>query len=610
MTDKDPAIAPMPNGGSSSPDRLAAYDDLAEEDWPAGAVTGLASLGFIKAAIWRSAYFCWVMALTGFVVGCGLYVEFPASYQASTSLLLTASPYEDANTAVTDDQAITQSRAVAALAAQKLGLPPQDVGGLLASYKAVPVTNRVLLISLTAPSADQAVLRASAVAKAFLQIRADNLENEQNDVLASLDQQVSQARQNVSSISSQIGNLSAQPVSSAQQSQLAKLRTELVQANTSLTNSQEAVNSNKTSIQPAISAAVKNSDVLDAAASLPHSRLKHLLLYPLAGLVGGLVLGIAIVVIRALISDRLYRRDDVAYALGAPVKFSVRALRPRRLLPGRRTVAVGRIAAFLGRAVPARARGMVALATVAVDDPEVAGRAVVSVAASCAQQGRQVVLADLAIGAPAARLLGAGGPGVSAVDVDGAHLVVAVPEPDDVEPAGPLGRAPALGSAFTEGVAAACARSDLLLTLATLDPSVGGEYLSTWADDAVAIITAGQSSWTRINAVGEMIRMSGTRLIFGILVGADKSDESLGLTDTSRGDRDGNVAGPDLRSDASSRMVTVDQGHGNHRPVTGGHRRRLATHHVHELSAYHRRLLVAHMHEHVGERTRRPTHVR
>jgi hypothetical protein len=601
VTDKDPAIASFPKGGNISPDRLAAYDDLAEEDWPADAVTGLVSLGFIKAAIRRSAYFCWVMAFIGFVVGCGLYVAFPSSYQASTSVLLTASPYEDANTAVTDDQAITQSRAVAALAAQELGLPPQDVGSLLASYKALPVTNRVLLISLTAPSADQAVLRASAVAKAFLQVRANNLENEQSDVLASLNQQVSQARQNVSSITSQISSLSAQTVSSAQQSQLTKLRTELLQANASLTNSQEAVNSNKTSIQPAISAAMKNSDVLDAASLLPHSRLKHLLLYPLAGLVGGLVLGIAIVVVRALMSDRLYRRDDVAYALGAPVKFSIRAVRSHRWLPGRHTVSIGRIAAFLGRAVPAKARSMVTLATVAVDNPEVAARALVSVAASCAQQGRQVVLADLAIGAPAARLLGAGGAGVRAVDVDGAHLVLAVPEPADVEPAGPLGRAPVLGSAFTEGVAAACARSDLLLTLATLDPSVGGEYLSTWADDAVAIITAGRSSWTRINAAGEMIRMSGTRLIFGVLVGADKSDESLGLTDTSRGGRDSNVTGPDLHSEAGSRLVTVDDGQGNHRPGTGEHRRRLAMHHLHEPSSYHRRLLTAHMHEHVGE---------
>jgi hypothetical protein len=71
-----------------------------------------------------------------------------------------------------------------------------------------------------------------------------------------------------------------------------------------------------------------------------------------------------------------------------------------------------------------------------------------------------------------------------------------------------------------------------VLTLVTLDPSLGGEYLSSWAADAVVVVTAGQSSWTRIHAVGEMIRLAGTRLLFAILVGADKTDESLGTIQT------------------------------------------------------------------------------
>ena len=69
-----------------------------------------------------------------------------------------------------------------------------------------------------------------------------------------------------------------------------------------------------------------------------------------------------------------------------------------------------------------------------------------------------------------------------------------------------------------------------MLTLAPLDPSLGGEYLSGWAHGAVAIVTAGRSSAARIHAVGEMIRMAGTPLIAGVLIGADKTDESLGVT--------------------------------------------------------------------------------
>ena len=65
-------------------------------------------------------------------------------------------------------------------------------------------------------------------------------------------------------------------------------------------------------------------------------------------------------------------------------------------------------------------------------------------------------------------------------------------------------------SAFTEAVTSACASADLLLTLVTLDPSLGAEHLATWAASAVVVVTAGRSSWARINAVGEMIRLAGT----------------------------------------------------------------------------------------------------
>jgi hypothetical protein len=44
------------------------------------------------------------------------------------------------------------------------------------------------------------------------------------------------------------------------------------------------------------------------------------------------------------------------------------------------------------------------------------------------------------------------------------------------------------------------------------------------------VVTAGRSSWARINAVGEMIRLAGTSVASAVLVGADKTDESLGVT--------------------------------------------------------------------------------
>ena len=181
--------------------------------------------------------------------------------------------------------------------------------------------------------------------------------------------------------------------------------------------------------------------------------------------------------------------------------------------------------------MPGNSRGAAALAVVPVDDLQVPALSLVSLAVSLRGEGKQVVVADLCSGAPAARLLGAKDPGVREVSVQDARLTVAVPERDDMVPVGPLGRgsAPAQRSSFTEAVAAACASANLLLTLATLDPSLGGEHLATWATDAVAVVTAGRSSWTKIHGVGEMVRLSGTRLVSAVLVGADKTDESLGI---------------------------------------------------------------------------------
>jgi len=138
------------------------------------------------------------------------------------------------------------------------------------------------------------------------------------------------------------------------------------------------------------------------------------------------------------------------------------------------------------------------------------------------------VVADLAGGALANRL-GAKTRGVGTVRVQGEHLVAVVPDREDVVPIGPLHRR-AKSPLASDELLAACASADLLLTLTTLDPAFGGEHLVTWASDAVAVVSAGRSSAARIHAVGEMIRLAGTRLASVVLLGADKDDESLGTT--------------------------------------------------------------------------------
>jgi hypothetical protein len=42
-------------------------------------------------------------------------------------------------------------------------------------------------------------------------------------------------------------------------------------------------------------------------------------------------------------------------------------------------------------------------------------------------------------------------------------------------------------------------------------------------------VTAGRSAPATIHGVGELVRLAGLRLAFGVLIGADKTDESVGL---------------------------------------------------------------------------------
>ena len=176
----------------------------------------------------------------------------------------------------------------------------------------------------------------------------------------------------------------------------------------------------------------------------------------------------------------------------------------------------------------------------AVDNGKTAAQALVATAMACAQDGKHVLVADLCPGAPAAHLLKAASPGVQPVAVDGAQLAVVVPARDDVMPAGPVhhcrpGPKPGPGDRSApkprpRGAGRRLPEADVLLTLVSLDPALGADHMRTWAGDTVVMVTPGRSSWLRIHAVGELVRLARIPLVSAILAGADQTDESMGLT--------------------------------------------------------------------------------
>jgi len=537
VTDRDDITVFSLNGDNAGPERFGAYDEFAaSENRSADSIPALVSLGFLKAAILRSVRFWCVMAAIGLLVGVGVYAVSPRHYQALASLLLTHGPYEDSQLASVNNTAIAKTLAVAGIAVHELGLQ-QSPGSFTSTYTVTPVTDRILNITASASSSSQAVIQANAIASAFLKFRADGMQTEQNLVVQSLNQQINAANQSLSSIGAQISQLSSQGASPTQQAKITSLRAEQTSAQNTLASLQEALASNQTSTLPGEVAAVKSSVILSVT-PLPHSRLKTLVLYAALGFLVGLFLGLGIVVLRALVSDRLRQRDDIAYELDAPVKLSVGMLRARRwlpALPGRAAQQdrdMRRLIEHLQSAMPKSNQSPVGLAIVAVDNAPIVASAVAAVATSYASQGKYVVAADLSRGAHMAHLLHVKDSGVHPVSRDGVNFTVAVPDRAHPAPIGPL-RAVTSPVGLTQAddtLVASDESADVLLTLVTLDPAVGGDHLATWATNAVVVVSAGESSAERIHGVGEMTRLAGMRLNSVVLLGADKSDESLGLT--------------------------------------------------------------------------------
>jgi capsular polysaccharide biosynthesis protein len=517
-------------------DLLSAYEDSVHlDDHPSGGGTGLVSLGYIAGALRRRARLWVALGLVGLILAGGYTMAFPHPPQATVSVLLVDDPGQNPVDEAATDVALAQSLPVATAVTRELGLG-QSPASFAGTYSAVATTNQVVTITAKGANSAAAVKAASAVATQFLKLRAQYGQTQLQQTQTQLSQQVAEAQQKVNSVGTQLKQAQAQPASAARTATIQSLQAQQTAADSALTTVQQYAAQTRASAQTLSQSMAGGSRVLNEATAVKHSAIKDALLYGVGGLIGGLVLGMAIAVIGAVISDRLRRRDDIAVAFGAPVRLSVGPLRERRLvpaLPGQaaaRARDTGRVLDHLGNAVPGSSKGPASLAVVAVDDPSSVAGVIVALATAKAGTGSKVVLADLSDGAQAARLLQFEGPGIGETGDEDARVTLVVPGGDEVAPVGPL-QSPVTPEGYAEpgeALVKACADADLVLSLVTLDPAFGAEYLATWATDAVAVVTAGRSTSVRIHAAGEMIRLAGTRLGSVVVIGADAGDESLG----------------------------------------------------------------------------------
>ena len=491
-------------------------------------------------AIWRRAWMLCLLAVVGLALGGAAFVAIPPPYKATTSVLVTQSPSLPPTDQILTEVALVQSRTVAVVAMRSLKLPISDkaVEKFSASMSVSSVTDRVIQITVKSTSSDAAVSAARATATAFLEVRDAELRSAERLTTAALTRQINDGKARVASLTAKIAGLPASGLSAEQQTELAKLNSQLRSQKSSLTGLEQAASAEEATAVVTTASMIDGSQVLDPANAIPRSHLKYPVLFYGGGLFGGLAVGLGLIIMLALVSRRLRRRDDVARALGGPVQLSVG--RPGRLgflgrpsMAAAQRPAIRQIVSQLRKSLPPSEHAA-AMAVVTVDDPRAPAVALASLASANARAGKRVLIVDLTSGRAVGRLLNVTEIGVTLTNAEGHEVLIAIPELGSGVPTGPVDRGNPAGpqlppTPFDTQVDKAYRTADIMLTLVDLDPAMGADFLPSWADGAVVMVTAGQSSIMKVHAVGEMIRVSGTALTGAILIGADRGDESLGF---------------------------------------------------------------------------------
>jgi capsular polysaccharide biosynthesis protein len=452
------------------------------------------------------------------LVGMSLHVVIPRKYSAQTELLLSHNPADDPTRDMATDVALLQSEAVAQKVISDLHLQT-TAEKLTGQYSGVATTDEVLDITFNAPTESEAVTRATVLANEFLSFRKKLFSAQNSNV--------------VSIINNQIASLQTQDNSSTiTAAQKTQNQTQINTLNQTIQQDDETLFE--------INGASK---VLAGATPIVHSATKVLLVDSASGLIGGLALGLGLLAVLAIASDRIRQRSEFADALGAPVELSVgrfgrfKIMRTRRLR--RRLSRPGRPVELMCRQLRADVHSGPApkrLAVISVDTLEPSALSVAILAGRLAVfEGKRVMVMDLSPGRVLGELLGVSEPETRIMFVKGAWVPMLVSVPHDDDPIEMASIELPETDGETDGAPGPTWTSpEVVLVLSTLELGIGATHLARVADEAVVVVTAGRSSAAEIRSTAELIRAAGLTVRGAILVGADKNDESVGVIRTSK----------------------------------------------------------------------------
>ncbi|KRE55469.1 hypothetical protein [Phycicoccus sp. Soil748] len=533
-------------------------EDEPRDDEPTGAPRPLlGTWHYLKNSLRRGWRTCAVLALVGAELGLAMVLLFPPASTATAKVLMAHPANLDGQSAMATDVSFLNTREVAARTLRTLHLQvPADA--FLSTVSAEPLTAQVLAISVSAPDDRTATARTNALTVQYLAFRAEQLRSLSKGLIEGYQARIDALRPEVADLSAEYAEASAK--GAAEQNRAADVLTRRSQINAHIVEMQAALEDASLSTD----AAIASTHVIDPATVQGRSPARHLVLSVASGLIAGTGLGMGFVLFRAFTSTVVRRRQDVAEALGVPVRFSVASRGPGERRRGplrflRRTWRGGDLWTLVHGlsstvwsqrgATPAGAAGRHAasgsegrragVALVAIDNTRAAAEVVAALAGLLAGYGRAVLLVDLSLsGALVDRLPAQGGDRGDLEAADGMASEVGGAAPTVFRPAGSVSLARGLREATDS--AGGDPRSDtelremwdavdVVLVLADIDPGLDAESLATWVGQVVPLVTAGQSSPELLETTAELVRAAGLELPFAMVVGCDSTDESLGL---------------------------------------------------------------------------------
>jgi capsular polysaccharide biosynthesis protein len=507
-------------------------DELAGANQPA-----LVSLHFLLSALRRRWRFWVSFACVGLLLGVAWVMAVPPTSVGTVTVLLTHDSSTDPEQAMATELSLLRTRAVAIGVIEELDLEmtPEDLQETVVVTQA---STTVLVLDIPGTDDADAVARAGAFADSYLDFRAEQVESRTEAMVVGYEDRLESLQSEVERVTRQYDALVRS--GGAAQDQAGDLLARRSQLNTEINSVQQTIQDTTL----ASSAVLAGSHVLDPATIVPRSELKRLVLAGGSGLVVGGALGIALVLSLALTSTRLRRREEVAVALGAPVRFSVGDLRRRwtARLPGRgstwerdlKVVVQGLDTAIAPRKRASRKARPSRLALATVDNVESTELVICALAAQLTHRGLSVFVVDLSESGDLEATL------TKALSQDHRHTdpaaapVVFRPEGVPSLARGPVGSSRASSDLPQDDPRRpAWDSADVVLTLAELDPAVGVDHVRSWSEQVVLLVTAGRSSAERLRTTAELVRSAGLKLPFAVMVGTDRTDESLGLPDAS-----------------------------------------------------------------------------